>query len=148
MSEPVIESGSPGLTEYFDFLKGGLAHAGPFAPKPFYRPESDTLYFYGRDVPSFARRLNPLLTVFLTNDDESLVGFKIKGVQRILAAMQRLGMEKFAIDERHQGIRLAIFLQLALIAPPEDAQPELERLEEALRQYDDVIVNTRELQLN
>lgn len=137
-----------GLTDYFDFLKGGLAQTGPFATKPFYRLESDTLNFYGRDVPSFARRLNPLLSVFLANDNESLVGFKIEGVKRILARMQRLGMEKFAIDERHQGIRLTIFLELALIAPPEDAQPELERLEEALRQYDDVIVNTRELQLN
>ncbi|MGH7138461.1 MAG: hypothetical protein ACREHD_22140, partial [Pirellulales bacterium] len=62
MSEPTMESG---LTEYFDFLKEGLAQTGPFGPKPFYRPESDTLYFYRRDMPSYARRLNALLTVFL-----------------------------------------------------------------------------------
>lgn len=39
-----------GLTEYFDYLKKGLAQTSPFVPKPFYRRESDTLYFYGRDV--------------------------------------------------------------------------------------------------
>lgn len=137
-----------GLTDYFDFLKEGLTQTGPFLAKPFYRPESDTLYFYGRDVQSFARRLNPLLTVFLANDDESLVGFKIEDVQRIVARMQRLGMDKFVIDERRGGIQLTIFLELALIAPPDDGQPELEGLEDAIRQYDDVIVDTRELQLS
>ncbi|HVA51268.1 MAG TPA: hypothetical protein VNH11_33310 [Pirellulales bacterium] len=135
-----------GLTEFFDFLKEGLAQTGPFVPKPFYDHEGDTLYFYGRDVPSFARRVNPLLSVFLANDDESLVGFKIEGVQRILARMERLGMDKFVIDERHQGIRLTIFLEFALVAPPDDGQPGLERFEAAFRQYDDVVVDTRELQ--
>ena len=79
-----------GLTEFFDFLKDGLAETRPFVAKPFYRAESDTLFFYGRDVPSYARRLNPMLTVFLATDDDSLVGFKIKGVQRILMRMERL----------------------------------------------------------
>lgn len=137
-----------GLTEYFDFLKEGLAQTGPFVAKPFYRPESDTLYFYGRDVPSYARRLNPLLTVFLANDDESLVGFKIEDVQRIVARMERLGMDKFVIDERRSGIQLTILLELALIAPPIDGQLEIERLDDALHQFDDVIVDRRELQLN
>jgi hypothetical protein len=137
-----------GVSEYFDFLKEGLAQTGPFVAKPFYRPESDTLYFYGRDVPSYARRLNPLLTVFLANDDESLVGFKIEDVQRIVAQMERLGMEKFLIDGRRNGIQLTIFLDLALIAPPADGQPELARIEEAVRQFDNVIVDRRELQLN
>lgn len=137
-----------GVSEYFDFLKEGLAQTGPFVAKPFYRPESDTLYFYGRDVPSYARRLNPLLTVFLANDDESLVGFKIEDVQRIVAQMERLGMEKFVIDERPNGIQLRILLELALIAPPGDDQPEMERIAEAVRQFDDVIVDRRELQLS
>jgi hypothetical protein len=135
-----------GLTEFFDFLKDGLAETGPFVAKPFYRPESDTLFFYGRDLPSYARRLNPMLTVFLATDDDSLVGFKIKGVQRILMRMDRLGMDKFVIDHRRDGILLTIFLEFALIAPPDE--PEFEGFEAAVRQYDDVVVNTRDLQLN
>ena len=135
-----------GLTEYFDFLKEGLAQTGPFVPKPFYQPESDTLYFYGRDVPSYARRLNALLTVFLANDDDSLIGFKIKGVQRILTRMERLGREKFMMHDHREGIRLTIFLEFALVAPPDE--PELAGFEDAVRQYDNVIVDTRELQLN
>lgn len=134
------------LTEYFDFLKDALAQTGPFTPKPFYRPESDTLYFYGRDVPSYARRLNALLTVFLANDDESLIGFKIKGVQRILTRMERLGKEKFVTHDQREGIRLTNFLEFALVAPPDE--PELAGFEDAVRQYDDVIVDTRELQLS
>lgn len=135
-----------GLTDYFAFLKEGLAQSGPLVPKPFYRPESDTLYFYGHDVPSYARRLNPLLTVFLANDDDSLIGFKIKGVQRILARMERLGRDKFVMHDQHEGIRLTIFLEFALVPPPDE--PELVGFEDAVRQYDDVIVDTRELQLN
>lgn len=41
-----------GLTEYFAYLKDGLAETGPFVPKPFYRRESDTL------APSTARSIN------------------------------------------------------------------------------------------
>jgi hypothetical protein len=135
-----------GLTEYFDFLKEGLAQSGPFVPKPFYRPESDTLYFYGHDVPSYARRLNSLLTVFLANNDDSVIGFKIKGVQRILTRMERLGKEKFVMHDHRERIRLTIFLEFALVAPPDE--PELAGFEDAVRQYDDVIVDTRELQLS
>lgn len=135
-----------GLTEYFDVLKMGLAQTGPFVAKPFYRPESDTLYFYGHDAPSYARRLNPLLTVFLGNEDDSLIGFKIKGVQRILTRMERLGKEKFVMHDHCGGIRLTIFLEFALVAPPDE--PELAGFEDAVRQYGDVIVDARELQLN
>lgn len=135
-----------GLTEFYEYIQEGLAQAGPFRAEPFYRPESDTLFFYGRDVPSYARRLNPLLTVFLANDDESLVGFKIKGVQRILTRMERLGKEKFVMHDDRKGIRLTIFLEFALVAPPDE--PELEGFEAAARQFDNVVVDTRELQLN
>jgi hypothetical protein len=97
-------------------------------------------------VPSYARRLNSLLTVFLANDDDSVNGFKIKGVQRILTRMERLGKEKFVRHDHREGIRLTIFLEFALVAPPDE--PELAGFEDAVRQYDDVIVDKRELQLN
>jgi len=134
-----------GVTQYFDYLKEGLASEGAFTPKPYYDGAGDTLFFYARDAQSYAKRLNPLLTLFLATDDNRLVGFKIKGVQRILRRMERLGMEKFVLEHhRPEGIRLTFFVEFALVAPPDD--PALESFEGEMRQFGDVVVHSRELQ--
>lgn len=50
------------------------------------------------------------------------------------------------MHDRREGIRLTIFLEFALVPPPDD--PDLAGFEDAVRQYDDVVVDTRELQLS
>ncbi len=132
-----------GLSGYFDFLKAALSAPGQFSAKPYYNKDGDTLFFYARDVPTYAKRLNPTLTLILDANDDSLAGFKIKGIRRIVTRMQRLGMEKFTIDD--QGIRLKIFIQFALVAPPED--PAMAGYEEALGQFEDVVIDEDELQM-
>jgi hypothetical protein len=129
-----------GMNEFQNHIRNLLDKPGDFRPEPYYDAEADTLFFYARDVQSFAKRLNPILTLFLSAEDESLVGCKLKGVQRILECLKRLDL-KIHDDE----IDLTILLNLALVTPPED--PDLqERLEQNLRDYQGVKLPRRELE--
>lgn len=133
-----------GLNSYFEFLRSGLEDNRPFQAKPHYDAPGDTLFFYGEDCESYARRLNSVLTLFLSTAGDRLIGFKVKGIRRILTRMERLGLDKCILNE--SGIRLSIFLEFALVAPPDD--PALASYETDLQQYKDVLVDNRELQVS
>jgi len=133
-----------GLNEYLGFLREGIVAPGEFRAEPFYKADADALFFYARDVQSYAKRLNSTLTLFLSTDGDEVVGFRIKGVTRILKTMHSLGIDKVVINEK--GIRLSMFVKLAQIAPPDD--PEMERFEDALNQYEDIMVSDRALEPN
>jgi hypothetical protein len=76
--------GKQTLTEYMDSL-------GPrkgFKPEPYVCADSDTLTLYFENTPSFAERIDNVLTVFKGFDSHELVGFELKG---ILPKMKELG---------------------------------------------------------
>ena len=132
-----------GINEYLAYLKEGIERPGEFTPHPHYCPDADALYFYARDVPSYAKRLNPFVTLFLASEDETLVGVKLKSVRRIVSRLERLNknMNLVVIDHK---IKLGILLALALVAPAED--PSLESYEDDLvDSYEDVEVDSDEL---
>lgn len=135
-----------GLGEYYEFLRQGLEAPGEFEPKPYYARESDTLFFYAEDVQSYAKRFNPILTIFLSTDDDRLVGFKIKGIRRIVRQMQRLGVDKIAMHDG--GIKLKVFAEFALVVPADDADLTSRYEDELNHSFQDVVVDKRELQLS
>lgn len=45
--------------------------------RPFYEPETRSLILYVRDTRSYGKYINKYLTVFLSVEDESFVGFEI-----------------------------------------------------------------------
>lgn len=129
-----------GLNDYLNFLKEGIEQPGEFKPRPYYCQEADALFFYARDVQSYAKRLNPFVTLFLACDDDSLVGVKLKSVKRILSCLEQLAVKLnvFVVDHK---IKLGILLKLALVAPADD--PSLEPYEDALvKKYEDVEVDS------
>ncbi|MEX0641703.1 MAG: hypothetical protein WD468_03330 [Pirellulales bacterium] len=123
-------------------VREAISLAPPFEAAPYYDPDIDALFFYARSVRSYAKRLNATITVFLSMDDDSLVGVKIKGVKRILRRVESLQdtMKMVLIDS---SIKLGIFVQFALATPPDD--PALDEYERQLEQYKDVPVRTTEL---
>lgn len=123
-----------GLNEFYDFVDAVVGNPRPFVAKPYYEPEGDSLVFYAKDVQSFARRHNALLTVFLSTEDKSLVGVEVKGVKRILRLSGEFGVA--VLDRR---MRLGIFLAFALVPPPED--PAFREYEEQFEQFKDVEVD-------
>ncbi|MCO6453723.1 MAG: hypothetical protein J5I93_00265 [Pirellulaceae bacterium] len=114
----------------------------PFVPRPFYSATADVLFFYARDVPSYAKRLNSFITVILADSDHSLAGVKIKSIKRLMAALNELGKDcRIALfDDR---VKLGILITLARVAPLENQ--ELADLESALDQFKDVEIDKAEL---
>jgi hypothetical protein len=66
------------------------ARSKEFRAEPYYDRDTDSLVFYERDVRSYAKRINKYLTIYLSCADDTVVGFKIKGVQRPLLAAKGL----------------------------------------------------------
>lgn len=58
-----------------------------FKKRPYYEPETDSLICYFRDMPSYGKRVNNHLTVFLAQSDETLVGIELAGLTLILRAV-------------------------------------------------------------
>ena len=123
-----------GLNEYLDFLG---SEAGEFTPRPYYEPAGDSLIFYARNEQSYAKRINRLLTVFLSFHDNSLVGCEVKGVQRML----RIAGD-FGVLVQDRKVKLGLFLAFALVPPPDD--PAFEQYEEEFKQFEDVELDPHE----
>jgi hypothetical protein len=69
-------------------------HPGKFdATRPTPSVSGDCVFCYMKDDPSFGERINEDLTVFYAlSDRETITGFKIKNVQRILTEEQMLSL--------------------------------------------------------
>lgn len=51
---------------------------------PVYVPEGDCLILYIDDRPSRAKRIDDLVTVYLANDNDDIVGCCVKEISRVL----------------------------------------------------------------
>jgi len=78
-----------------------------FRPRPYYGPEEDSLTFYFDNTESYGKRVDELLTLFLSVKSDELVGCQIKGVRKKL---KRLG--DFGISIKHGKVRLDMFFHL------------------------------------
>src|SRR5260221_542789 len=78
-----------------------------FEPRPYYGAEEDSLTFYFDGAESYAKRVDALLTLFLSVKTDHLVGCQVKGVRKKL---QRLG--HFGIAVKHGKVRLDLFFYL------------------------------------
>ncbi len=96
--------------ELVDYIKSHPPE-GDFSPCAYYGAEEDSLMFYFRNDPDYAKRLNSRVTVYLSMEDQELVGCQIKGVGRILRELGELDL-----TIRHGRIKLKIVL-LAVMAP-------------------------------
>lgn len=68
-----------------DELLNTLPPRGAFKPKAQICEQADTLTMYFEDEPSFAHRVDGLLTVYQSFDQKKLVGFELKGVLGLMA---------------------------------------------------------------
>jgi hypothetical protein len=94
-----------------------------FEPHPYYGPEEDSLTFYFDDAESYGKRVDELLTLFLSVKKDQLVGCQVKGVRKNL---KRLG--NFGIAIKHGKVRLDLFFHLLafLAEKPQQRQNYLE----------------------
>jgi hypothetical protein len=92
-----------------DYL--ATAKCEKFEPKPMYSVQGDFLTFFFRDDDAYERRVDELLTLYLSESGNELVGCKIKGVSAILRTLGNFG-----VTIREKQLRLSM-LFLAGPAP-------------------------------
>ena len=63
-----------------------------FRPRPYISTEGDFVAFFMRDEDHYAKRVDKLLTVYLSMKTGKLVGCKFKGVRRILETLRRFNL--------------------------------------------------------
>ena len=104
-----------------------------FKPRPYYGQEEDSLTFYFDNAESFARRVDDVLTLFLSLKGNRLVGCQVKGVRKNL---KRLG--DFGITIKHGKVRLDLFFHLLAFLAEKPAQR---------RRYRELSERTKDLDL-
>ena len=94
-----------------------------FQPRPYYGSREDSLTYYFDDAESYARRVDRLLTLFLSLKGNKLVGCQVKGIRKNL---ERLG--DFGITIKHGKVRLDLIFHLMafLASEPEQRQNYLD----------------------
>ena len=90
--------------------------AGKFEPKPYYEPAGDSVIFYARNVASHEHWVNDLVTLFLSNDDKSLVGCEIKSVKLMLSTARKLG---FTIQDCRLKLSILLLYALGPLSEPD-----------------------------
>jgi hypothetical protein len=78
-----------------------------FEPRPYFGPEEDSLTFYFDNTESYGKRVDDLLTLFLSVKSDQLVGCRVKGIRKNLKRLGKLG-----IAIKHGKVRLDLFFQL------------------------------------
>jgi hypothetical protein len=110
-----------------------------FRPVPHYFPQGDFVTYYFRNEPSYAERVDDLLTVYLTFDTKELVGCKIKGVKHILQTAGDLGV---SLDDGL--VRLGMFFFVGASLAKDEAQRT--RYDQIGRQAKEVTMDRKQLE--
>jgi hypothetical protein len=134
-----------GMRELERFVLEGLEQPGEFTPTPYYDDAADVLFFCGKDVPTYAKRLNSLVTLILATSDNSLAGIKLKSVRRLV---EKLGAILRHVDAKASlsggKLKMNVLLSIATSTPPDD--PELISYERELsEQFGDIEIDANQL---
>ena len=101
-----------------------------FKATPRYSEEGDCLTFYFRNAPSYADRVDELLTVYLSLETDELVGCQIKSIGRI---MKRLRSLRIRLKDKDVELRLLFLACRALAEEPGPLKTYERLLEEVKR---------------
>ncbi len=82
-----MEAREPALTEYLE-----ANEPKGFNPAPYYEPSNDTLIFFESEEEAYAKRLDSVVTVYLSFEGDKIVGFELKGIKRRLEKARQLEM--------------------------------------------------------
>lgn len=106
-----------------------------YSPRPFYQRETDSLFCVVSDELSFRKRVNRLLSVFISDESGEVVGIQIKGFKRVFDNMRRFKVD--GIVEAHPT--LGLFLCM-VVTSPEAGHEWLDDELTALDKYTDVSI--------
>jgi hypothetical protein len=88
-----------------ELLKSFRPSNAAFSPCAYYGDEEDALIFYFRPGRDYARRLNSVVTLYISLDDDELIGCQIKGIRSVV---EDLG--SFNIEVSHGRVSLSVLI--------------------------------------
>lgn len=122
-----------------DYLK---AHEpDEFRAVPHYFPTGDYLTYFVSDERCRAKRLDDVVTVYLADDTDRLVGCKVKGVRHIVKQAKEFGVWVDGGD-----IRLGVLFYPGAAPDRADSEPRM-KWYDLLKELADVRVDPRALAL-
>lgn len=107
------------------FLAHLMEGESTFRAEPWYNAHGDCLVYKMADEAAVAERIDDLLTLYRSAEDERPIGFQIKGVY---ALIQRLGVDGLAVMSKTspQCVK-SISVVALLLAAYEEQSPTLSR---------------------
>jgi len=111
-----------------------------FRAAPVYFPTGDFLIYLLRDGPCVAKRLDDVVTLYLSRDTRELVGCKVKGVRHILKKAGAFGVGVNDGD----GVRLGLFFFAGAAPDRADILPKM-KWYERLKAFADITVDRQSL---
>lgn len=107
------------------FLANLMEGDSTFQAEPWYNPYGDCLVYKMADEAAVADRIDELLTVYRSAEDNRPIGFQIKGV---LATIRKLGLSGLAVtSEANAECVQSISIVALLLAAYEEHAPTLDR---------------------
>jgi len=70
------------MNSLLEYLKGRTCRG--FKPFPHYSPDGDHVSYFLEDERCHAQRIDEHVTIYRADSDNRIVGFKLKGVRRII----------------------------------------------------------------
>jgi len=95
----------------------------PVKTDAFYSPEGDCIFYYADGSPHHAVRVDGLFTIYVSDKEEKVIGFQIKGIKALL-------MEVLEIGARAKS---AVELDCLLLAAISKAAGDPSKIEEPRR---------------
>jgi hypothetical protein len=105
-------------------LKDALREMKPkkFQAKPVYSRAGDCLFYYFEEAESYGDRIDGILTVYRSFEDNRIVGCQIKGIATIV---QKFG--EFGVELHTKDMRLALFFLVSNLVGAESEIPDSDR---------------------
>lgn len=103
-------------TRFMNELLAGLEGEPTFQARPWYNRYGDCVVFHASDAPEYADRIDGILTLYRSIEDDSVIGFQIKGVQAIIELSGSDGMTIQARTDEGKVQKVAVSLLLVVAA--------------------------------
>ncbi|MCX7425270.1 MAG: hypothetical protein NTW96_06550 [Planctomycetia bacterium] len=107
------------------FLAGMIEGEPTFRPEPWYNPVGDCLVYKMANEASVADRVDDLLTIYRSAEDNRPIGFQIKG---IAAMIRKLGLAGLAVASQADDASVTdVSIAALLLAAYEEGAATMDR---------------------
>lgn len=117
------------MSNYFSEMTAGKE----FKPCAHYDADADTVTVFLSNEPEYAKRLNSRVTIYLSDENDQLVGCRVKGVRSVL---EDIGSFDVSISHGKVKLRMLFVALHGVFSPDPHARDVYRKIGQATRQSD------------